>query len=49
MVFKVCQSSQERWNRLNGFNLLAEVIRGVKLIDGVNQSSHQANDQSVAA
>lgn len=49
MVFKICQSSQERWNRLHGFNLLAEVIRGVKFVDGVRETSHQATDQSVAA
>lgn len=49
MVFKICQSAQERWIRLNGFNLLAEVIQGVKFVNGIRESSHQANDQSVAA
>ena len=35
MVFKLCQSAEKRWRRLRGYKLLAEVIRGVKFIDGV--------------
>jgi len=27
MVFKLCESAQKRWNRLRGFNYLANVIR----------------------
>ena len=49
MVFKLCESAQEGWIRLSGFALLAEVIRGVKFVDGIRDSSHQASDQSVAA
>lgn len=49
MVFKICESAQEGWIRLNGFTLLAEVIRGVKFVDGIRDSSHQTSDQSVAA
>jgi putative transposase len=37
MVFKLCESAQKRWNRLRGFNYLADVIRDVKFTDGVRQ------------
>ena len=37
MVFKLCESAQKRWNRLRGFNYLADVIRGVKFTNGVRQ------------
>jgi transposase-like protein len=37
MVFKLCESAQERWIKLRGFNYLAEVIRGVKFINGVRE------------
>jgi putative transposase len=49
MVFKLCQSAQVRWIRLYGFSRLAEVIRGVKFVDGVADKTQLANDQSVAA
>ena len=49
MVFKLCQSAQVRWIRLYGFARLAEVIRGVKFVDGVADKTQLANDQSVAA
>lgn len=35
MVFKLCQSAEQRWIRLNGFNRLADVIRGVQFKDGI--------------
>jgi len=35
MVFKLCIDAQKRWKKLYGFNRLAEVINGVKFIDGV--------------
>jgi len=34
MVYKLGLSAQKRWRKLRGFNLLAEVIRGVKFKDG---------------
>jgi putative transposase len=49
MVFKLCQSAQVRWIRLNGFSRLAEVIHGVKFIDGIAKPTQLTNDQSVAA
>ena len=49
MVFKICESAQEGWIRLSGFARLAEVIRGVKFVDGIIDPTHQVSDQSVAA
>lgn len=34
MVYKLGQSAQRKWRKLRGFNLLAEVIRGVQFKDG---------------
>jgi transposase-like protein len=35
MVFKLCLDAEKRWKKLYGFNRLAEVISGIKFIDGV--------------
>ena len=35
MVFKLCQSAQRKWRRLDGPHRLAEVIKGVKFKVGV--------------
>ena len=37
MVFQLCRSAQKRWRRLNGYELLAKVIEGVKFIDGMEE------------
>jgi putative transposase len=37
MVFRLCQSAQQRWRRLDGPGRLAEVIRGVRFVDGERQ------------
>jgi putative transposase len=34
MVFRLCQSAQRRWRRLDGPARLAEVVRGVRFVDG---------------
>ena len=35
MVFKLCLDAEKRWKKLYGFSRLAEVISGIKFIDGV--------------
>ncbi|MCP3902449.1 MAG: IS256 family transposase, partial [Planctomycetes bacterium] len=35
MVFKLAQSAEKRWRRLNGHQLIPDVIRGVRFIDGI--------------
>jgi len=37
MVFKLCQSAEKHWIRLYGFQWLAEVIKGVKFVNGESQ------------
>ena len=37
MVFKLCQSAEQRWRRLRGYKHLADVIRGVQFVDGVRE------------
>ena len=37
MVFKLCQGASKKWRKLNGSNQFAEIIRGVKFVDGERQ------------
>jgi len=37
MVFKLCQSAEKRWRRLQGYKRIAEVVRGVQFKDGEPQ------------
>ena len=39
MVFKLCQSAQKRWRRLNGHELIQDVIAGVTFTDGEKQKA----------
>jgi len=38
MVFKLAQSAEKRWRRLQGYELLGDVITGVKFKDGIRMS-----------
>ena len=37
MVFKLAQCAERHWRRLNGQELIPEVIRGVKFVDGLKE------------
>lgn len=37
MLFKLAMCAEQSFRRLKGFNWLAEVIRGVKFVDGVRE------------
>jgi len=37
MVFKLCQSASKTWRKLDGSNQLAEIIEGVKFVNGERQ------------
>ena len=37
MVFKLCQCAQRKWRKLDGSNHIAEIIRGVKFVNGDRQ------------
>jgi len=39
MVFKLAQSAERRWRRLDGSKLLADVIRGVQFVDGIRKNA----------
>jgi putative transposase len=39
MAFKLCQSAQRHWNRLQGWTLLREVIDGIRFIDGTRNAA----------
>ena len=42
MVFKLGLSAEKGWRRLRGFRRLAEVINGVKFIDGIDEKTIEA-------
>lgn len=39
MVFQLCLSAQKRWRKLDGYELLAKVIDGVKFVDGMEEEA----------
>ena len=39
MVFKLAQCAERHWRRLNGQELLPEVIQGVKFVDGLKEKA----------
>jgi transposase-like protein len=45
MVLKLMETAQKRWHRLRGYNLLADVITGVKFRDDIKQ---EQQDQDAA-
>lgn len=41
MAFKLMETTQKKWLRLRGYNLLDEVITGVKFVNGTKQTEDQ--------
>jgi len=41
MAFKLMETAQKKWFRLRGYNLLADVINGVKFVNGIKQAEDQ--------
>ena len=41
MVFQLVRVAEKKWRRLNGSQLLARVIEGVKFVDGIDPNSTQ--------
>ena len=39
MVFKLIQTAQKKWRRLNGPQLLLKVTKGIKFVDGVEKNA----------
>ncbi|WP_031432313.1 IS256 family transposase [Methylomarinum vadi] len=44
MAFKLIETAQRRWFRLRGYKHLADVITGVKFVDGIKQTGDQKQD-----
>lgn len=49
MVFKLCDNAKHHWRKLRGFNKLAEVIRGVKFVNGVTEINTNSSVDEVQA
>ncbi len=50
MVFKLCESAQTRWIKLRGFHYLAEVIKGVKFVNGIQEpAENNSVNERIAA
>jgi transposase-like protein len=39
MVFKLAQSAERRWRKLNGHELIPEIIRGVRFVNGAKEAA----------
>jgi putative transposase len=42
MVFRLCQCAEKKWRRLDGSKLLAEVIEGVRFVNGTREERKAA-------
>jgi transposase-like protein len=41
MVFRLGMSAEKGWRKIQGFRRLAEVVNGVKFIDGIDQATFE--------
>ena len=41
MVFKLTQCAERHWRRLNGVELLGDVIEGVRFINGIKEDDKE--------
>ena len=39
MVFKFSQPAQRRWRALNGYQLIPDVLSGVRFVNGIRQAA----------
>ncbi|HFK9858443.1 TPA: IS256 family transposase [Legionella pneumophila] len=49
MVFKLCDNAKHHWRKLRGFKKLADVIRGVKFVNGVREINKNSSVDEVQA
>ena len=45
MVFKMAQRAEKHWKKIRGFKLLADVIDGVKFVDGEKQETEEPDNE----
>ena len=48
MVFKLCQSAENSWIRLCGFERLGDVINGIQFVDGIKKEVLVSDDEVAA-
>lgn len=48
MMFKLAQSAAKGWRKLRGHHHIPELIRGVKLVDGVNENHINEEDNQTS-
>ena len=48
MIYKLGMSAEKRWRRISGFNYLAKIIEGVKLTDGIEETSKTGKSTNAA-
>lgn len=41
MAFKLIETAQKKWFRLRGYKLLADVVSGIKFVNGIKQTGDQ--------
>jgi putative transposase len=41
MVFKLTKTAEQKWRTLKGYQLLAQVVKGLKFKDGLQEEAHQ--------
>jgi len=41
MAFKLMEVAQKKWLRLRGYKLLADIVQGIKFVNGVKQNGDQ--------
>jgi putative transposase len=49
MAYELLETTRERWRRFNGHELVADVLAGVKLKDGIKVTDDEMTDERVAA
>ena len=47
MDFKLAHAAQHAWRKLNGHQLLTDVIRGFRFIDGIKELAAESNQNSI--
>ncbi len=49
MAYKLLDAAQERWRRVNGHELVSDVLDGAKFKDGTKVTDETTTDERVAA
>lgn len=50
MVFKLCENAQKHWYRVKGFKYLADVIQGIKFVNGTREvNKNDSVNEGIAA